>query len=284
MKPLITVFTPTYNRAHTLSILFESLKDQNFSDFEWLIVDDGSKDSTKVLVEDFEQENSFPIHYVEQENQGKHIAINTGIKAANGNYFVVVDSDDFLLENALYTMKELISEIDSKPEFAGFTYIHFQKNTPYNPEKYGKKTWTQEVNYVWEFSGEMGYCYKTDILKKFPFPKFDGEKFCPESLIHNRIGNEYKVLYTDTVLASGEYLEDGLSAKFTNLLEQNPRSAMLLYSDKLNGKHFTNEQKQSFVKNYWNIALKSKNISWSEKFSGISLSWSFWFWKNRLFK
>ncbi|MDL0414398.1 glycosyltransferase family A protein, partial [Clostridioides difficile] len=95
-KYKFTVFTPTYNRAHLLENLYNDLKAQtyDFNDFEWLIVDDGSSDSTKELVEKFISENKLNIRYIYKENGGKHTAINLGVKNADGELFFIVDSDD----------------------------------------------------------------------------------------------------------------------------------------------------------------------------------------------
>ena len=285
MSPiLLTIFTPTFNRAHTLVRLYEGLLKQTEKVFEWLIVDDGSTDGTKNLVEGFIQERKLNIRYFYQENQGKHIAINKGVSEARGNYFLTIDSDDYLLENAVEVCEKLISEIDSKKDFAGFTYIHFQEGTPYKTENYGKKRWTQHENYQWEFYGEMAFCYKTEILKKFPFPQFPGEKFCPESLIHHRIGNNFTILYTDYVLASGDYLEGGLSSEFSRLMEKNPRTAMLFYSEKLQSQEFDKTSKKMYTQMYWNIARQAKHISFREKLSGISLRWSLWYFSRKFFK
>lgn len=281
---MITIFTPAFNRANTLPKLYESLLRQTSQDFEWIVVDDGSSDKTKTLVEEFIREKKVTIRYFYQENQGKHVAINKGVSEAKGDYFLTIDSDDYLLENAVEVCERIISEIDSKKDFAGFTYIHFQEGTPYNCENYGKKRWTQHESYEWEFHGEMAFCYKTEILKKFPFPQFPGEKFCPESLIHHRIGNHFNILYTDYVLASGEYMEGGLSAGFKKIMERNPRTSMLFYSEKLKSPEFDEPTKNQYVKNYWNIALKAKHISWREKFAGIPFGLSLKFWKERLFK
>ena len=98
---IFTVFTPTYNRAHTLSRVYKSLADQTFKNFEWLIVDDGSTDGTKVLIEKWTEEASFPIRYFYQENQGKHIAHNLGVKKARGELFLSLDSDDTCVPEAL---------------------------------------------------------------------------------------------------------------------------------------------------------------------------------------
>ncbi len=73
-----TVFTPTFDRAHTLDRVYRSLCVQTFKEFEWVIVDDGSTDGTDDLVAGWQTENRFPISYEKQPNQGKHIAVNLG--------------------------------------------------------------------------------------------------------------------------------------------------------------------------------------------------------------
>lgn len=99
---MITVFTPTYNRAHLLHRVRQSLLQQNFVDFEWLIVDDGSTDETEQLVQSWITQNPIiPIRYIKKTNGGKHTAINTGVQAAAGELFVILDSDDQLLPDAL---------------------------------------------------------------------------------------------------------------------------------------------------------------------------------------
>ncbi|MCI7310350.1 MAG: glycosyltransferase family 2 protein [Prevotella sp.] len=92
---MLTVFTPTYSRAYSLPRLYESLKAQTFVDFEWLIVDDGSTDGTKQLIEKWSDEDSF-IRYYRQERGGKHRAINLGVQQAKGDLFFIVDSDEYL--------------------------------------------------------------------------------------------------------------------------------------------------------------------------------------------
>lgn len=107
--PYFTVFTSTYNRGYTLFRLYESLKNQGTTDFEWLIVNDGSTDNTHQLVEEWiRKEKEFSIRYLEKENGGKPRAINYGIRYARGKFFFMVDSDDFLLPNALSKMKKLV--------------------------------------------------------------------------------------------------------------------------------------------------------------------------------
>lgn len=276
-----TIFTPTYNRAYTLPRLYGSLVTQDSSDFEWLIVDDGSTDGTESLIKSYQRENKFPIIYLKQENAGKHIAINTGLKYAHGDYFFIIDSDDYLRPNVFSVLKEVVKKINE--EYAGFTVIRLTDGINYNPEKYGKKEWT-EGEYHWEYPGEMTFIYKTEIAKAFPFPVFKGEKFCQESLVHRRILERYKVLYTDHVLLGGNYLEDGLSANVWERMKKSPRYSMLNYSERIAQKTAkTKEEELEFAKIYWSIALSAKHIPWKEKLRGISIKYTIpIFWKKIL--
>lgn len=98
---MITVLTPTYNRASLLINLYQSLIKQDFDDFEWVIVDDGSIDATTDIVDQFIQERQIVIIYIKQANGGKHRALNRGVKEAKGELVLIVDSDDSLPINSL---------------------------------------------------------------------------------------------------------------------------------------------------------------------------------------
>ena len=116
----ITVFTPTYNRAYILENLYRSLQRQSFTDFEWLVVDDGSSDGTKALFERGQQEdNPFPIRYCYKENGGKCRAINYGLKLAQGELFFTVDSDDYLTDDALEKVNRWEAALPKDQKFCG---------------------------------------------------------------------------------------------------------------------------------------------------------------------
>ena len=102
---VFTVFTPTYNRAYTLHRVYESLKAQTYRDFEWLIVDDGSNDNTRELIQKWQNESLFSIRYIYQQNSGKHIAFNRAVREAKGELFLTLDSDDACVEEALERFK-----------------------------------------------------------------------------------------------------------------------------------------------------------------------------------
>ena len=105
-SPYFTVFTPTFNRAYTLQGVYESLAMQTFRDFEWIIVDDGSTDNTENLISEWKKEANFVIRYYYQTNQGKHIASNKGVKEAQGELFLFLDSDDRCVPQTLEVFKK----------------------------------------------------------------------------------------------------------------------------------------------------------------------------------
>ena len=109
---MITVFTPSYNRANTLPSLYDSLLKQIKTEFEWLIVDDGSSDNTKEYVDALICDNKITIHYIYQKNAGKQAAYNVGLQNAKGDIFLCVDSDDILAENCLKTIENDFSKMN----------------------------------------------------------------------------------------------------------------------------------------------------------------------------
>ncbi len=117
--PLVTVFTSTYNRAYSLPRLYESLIHQTYTDFEWLVIDDGSLDNTKRLVQQWVQEQKIAIRYYHQANGGKHRAINRGVELAHGELFFFVDSDDYLTDNSLAVLVDYYQQIKDDNRFAG---------------------------------------------------------------------------------------------------------------------------------------------------------------------
>lgn len=270
MQKFLTIFTPTFNRAYILPKLYKSLVNQTDKNFIWLIVDDGSYDETKDLVQQFQNENQIEIQYIFQENRGKHFAVNNGLRNTKTEFFCVVDSDDFLADNAVAEMNVLSGKIKNDSQIAGFTFIRFSEKTDFDKEKYGKKEWmvSGRADYEWEFPGEMTYCFKTKIHQEFYFPEYEGEKFCAESLVFRRIERQYKILFTDKVLAFGDYLEDGLMSNYYQLLLKNPNGSLLNIKERFKDQ-LSEEERLNLANTYWDIASKS-NRSFVEKFFGIN--------------
>ena len=126
---LLTIFTATYNRAHLLPRLYDSLKRQQATDFEWIVVDDGSSDDTaEVLSQIIKNENPFRIRFFQQKHGGKHRAVNYGIREAKGKYFMLLDSDDYLTENAVTLITKWVGTIENLPGMCGVAGTKIKDN------------------------------------------------------------------------------------------------------------------------------------------------------------
>lgn len=257
---MITVFTPTYNRAYTLPKLFESLCSQTSKDFEWLVVDDGSSDNTTDLITNYKlQITSFPIRYFKQENAGKHTAINRGVKEARGELFFIVDSDDRLTADAIEWISESYKQIKNNDQFAGLSGLRI---TPDGKRIGGEMhcelldTDALSLRLVEKVDGDMAEIYRTDALRAFPFPVFDGEKFCPEAMVWNRIAQRYKLRYFNHGIYVCEYLADGLTARIQRLRHRSPKASMTYYSE-LQQMPISIAQKLKANINYWRFAPMS---------------------------
>lgn len=223
----ITVFTPTYNRAYCLERLYKSLKKQTFKDFEWVVVDDGSTDNTENLIQKFIKEAPFfPIKYYKKENGGKHTAINYGVYKLNSYLTFIVDSDDFLPKDSLENINIIEESIKEKEKFAGVCGLisHFDGKKIGDSFNDDFKDLTSIEFRQQGGSGDKAEVFYTDILKKYPFPLFDGEKFVTESIVWNKIAKDgLKLRYFNKCVYLCEYLDDGLTKAGWSLYAKNPK-------------------------------------------------------------
>lgn len=188
---LFTVLTPTYNRAHTLPRVYDSLRDQTLQDFEWVVVDDGSSDNTRDLIASWQQEARFPINYLWQENQHKKTAFNRGVHAARGELLVALDSDDSLDTNALYTMAQTWHAMlpEERQRFFAITGLCARPDGRIVGDMFPKDildATVLEMTFKHRVAGEKFGCMRTDVLRLFPFPE-DIPGFVPESLVWRAI-------------------------------------------------------------------------------------------------
>ena len=238
---MITIFTPTYNRAHTLPRLYESLQQQTDCDFEWVVINDGSTDNTKHLFAQWmKEENKFPIEYHETSNGGKQRAINEALRIARGEYFFIVDSDDYLLPEATLFIKKAFETLPKEDSFIGISGIkggfdekplfHNKNNIPVGGyidannlerEKYG-------------LLADMAEVFFTDKLKKYNFPVWEDETFTPEAVIWNQMALDgYQLRWFNKVIYLCEYQPDGLTNSSWKLLKKNPMGYAMLFNTQL---------------------------------------------------
>lgn len=211
---MITVMTPTYNRAYILEKAYLSLKKQTCFDFEWIIIDDGSSDHTEQMAKKWIAEcQDFSITYFKQPNGGKHRAINRGVKMARYDWFLILDSDDMLTESAVAKVHKWITEVSNLEGFAGIAGLkgHGRSVVGGQPlERYIDATNLERQKYG--LLGDKAEVYKTEILKKYPFPEFEGENFIRESAVWDRIAKDgLKLRWYSEIIYLCEYIEDGLT-------------------------------------------------------------------------
>lgn len=264
--PLITVFTPAYNRGYIISKLYESLCRQTFTDFEWLVVDDGSTDDTGTLIGKFIAENKITIRYLRQENGGKHRAINRGVHEAYGELFFIVDSDDHLADNALERVAFHYGNVRNDSSFAGVSGL---RAFPSGEKIGGEENWevldcsSLDFRHKHGAKGDMAEAYRLSVLREFPFPEIDGEKFCAEGLVWNRIARKYKIRYFYEKIYIGEYLPDGLTASSVRCRRNSPETALIAYAEFMRAR-VPAKQKLKGAINFWRFAFCSKRSFFSK--------------------
>lgn len=202
--PAFTVFTPTYNRAHTLERLAQSLALQTDRSFEWLIIDDGSDDRTAELIEELAPKCDFPVVYLRQANAGKHSASNRAAHIAKGRFFYTVDSDDALLPNALEDLHRAWRSIavEERDDFAGVVALCCDELGNRVGDEFPESplvTDSAELNFRHMVAGEKSGFTRTDIIRAHPFPVL-GAGFIPEGRVWLEIAKKYKILAINTTV------------------------------------------------------------------------------------
>ncbi|MCL2212279.1 MAG: glycosyltransferase [Oscillospiraceae bacterium] len=276
---MITIFTPTYNRESTLLRLYKSLIAQTMHEFEWIIIDDGSEDNTENIVAEFSaNDNPFEITYKKKANGGKHRAINDGVKLAKYNWFFCVDSDDYIIENAIELVLEWINSIKDDNSFAGVAglrgYISKDEKIGEYPsnKKYSKcidATNLQRRKY--QLLGDKAEIYRTEIMIKYPFPEFEGENFLSEAVVWDSIAKAgYKLRWYNNIIYKCEYLPDGLTNSGINNVVKNFQGFSLYSMSKIATSGWL--MKQSEIEIYLRVA-KAKGLSPKVAAENIGLSY-----------
>lgn len=225
---LVTVFTPSYNRAKHLSCLFGSLQHQTVKDFEWLIVDDGSQDGTRKVVEALSMQSDFPIKYVYKENGGKHTAINKALDIVKSELFFIVDSDDILTNDAIESI-EKDWEANKEKNLCGISYLRGYNNLQPIGDLFPYDNLIDSfanVRVRKHILGDKAEVWATRYLKRFRFPVFEGERFLVESWMWLQVSDLADMLFVNKVIYLTEYLQGGLTQSGRKLRIRCPRGGM----------------------------------------------------------
>ena len=226
MKKSLTVFTPTYNRAYCLHQVYDSLVNQTCPDFEWMIIDDGSTDGTKDLVNKWIKENRLVIQYIYQENQGMHGAYNTAYHNASTELIVCIDSDDFMPDNAVELILDKWNK-DGSGKYSGIVGLDALKNGEIIGSKFPDNLVSsslEDIYYKYHIPGDKKLVFRTEVVKKYPpYPSFPGENFVPHGSLFIQIDKDYELLCLNEVLVIVEYLDDGSSRNIFKQFRRHPQ-------------------------------------------------------------
>jgi len=223
---MITILTPTYNRKYTLKKAYDSLLKQKDKDFEWLIIDDGSTDDTEQLIKELKEKDKIPIRYYYKKNGGKHTALNYGTQRAKGELILILDSDDYLSDDAIQLIKQYWGKYKHDEDICGI---------------YKDKLFDECVSNMIDFKynkgnlADMCEVMRKDILLKYPYPVFENEKFLSEVIVTGEIAKKYNTAYIPKEIYYTQYLEDGLSLNWLKNVVNNPlgaRANSLLFMSK----------------------------------------------------
>lgn len=260
----ITVFTPAYNRAHLLPRAYESLKRQGYRDFEWIIVDDGSTDDTEAVVGGLLEKSEFSIRYIKKENGGKHTAINKGVEEAKGELFFILDSDDMLTDDALQIVADEYETVRGDATFGGVCGLmrHEDGQMVSGGYKFGTIDCNSiDIRYKYHVTGDLMEVYRTDVLKEFPFPEIQGEKFCPEQLVWFRIAQKYKLRFFNKIIYIRDYIDGGLTDNIVRVRMNSPIASMMCYQEMTTYKAVPFKEKCKAAINYWRFRCCRNNSS-----------------------
>lgn len=221
----LTVFTPAYNRAHTIGRTYESLCRQTSNDFCWLIIDDGSSDNTAELVKEWQDEGKVDITYIYQQNQGMHGAHNTAYRNIKTELNVCVDSDDYMPDDAVELIVDFWRKNGSN-KYAGMIGLDVDMNGDLIGSEFpdNLKETTLLGYYEQGGVGDKKIVYRTEIVNKYPeYPIFKGEKYVGLAYKYYLIDSDYKLLTTNDVLCIVEYQLDGSSMSMYKQYWNNPK-------------------------------------------------------------
>lgn len=270
----ISVLTPTYNRENLLNNLYNSLiENLNYGlKIEWLIMDDGSKDNTKQVIENFEEKENLEIKYFYQENQGKMVAINKLVKEATGDLIVDCDSDDYFTNDAFKIVKEAFEENKDKKGIYGICFLKYDEKGNNMGNNFKNKLTTMFDLYFKEGeTGEKALVFYSDIRKKYKHELENNERFVTEARMYHKIDEKYKMVCVNKPIMICEYQEQGYSKNINKEFKENPNGYYKYFEEILqkNMKGVSFNKRLYAIKHYILFSYLTKNKNNLGKIKGF---------------
>lgn len=221
----ISILTPTYNREKLLVKLYSSLLENSKYevDIEWLIMDDGSTDNTKTIVEQFIKENKIEVKYYYQKNQGKMIAINNLVQHVTGDLMIDCDSDDYFTKDAFKIIKEEYEKYKNEDCIYGLCFLKFDQNGNNMGNMFkNKKTTMFDLYFKEGETGEKALVFISDVRKNYKHELENNEKFVTEARMYHEMDEKYKMICINKPIMICEYQKDGYTKNINKQFLENP--------------------------------------------------------------
>ena len=267
MKPLLTVFTPAYNRAYTINKCYESLKRQTNKNFKWLVVDDGSTDNTKELVMKWQKEADFQIDYIYKKNGGMHTAHNIAYENIDTELNVCIDSDDYLTDDAVEIIVNEWERVRSD-KLAGIGALDIFESGEVIGVKFPRGLNQSKYFDIYNKHGVYGdkkFIYRTDLIKNFPYPEYEGEKYVGLDYKYKKLDERYELALINKGVCIVEYMEDGSSKNMLKQYRRNPKGWCFFRLENLKIPGTSLKYKLKECIHYVSSSIMSKNRNFISK-------------------
>lgn len=221
----ITIYTPTYNRAHLLPRVYESLCCQTCKEFIWLVIDDGSTDNTYELIQSWASEGKLEIQYFYKENGGVHTARDAAYHLVKTELITGVDSDDWMPSDAIENILNLWREHGGN-DYAGiFTSIAFPQGKRSDSRFPDIKAASyQDFTYKYKYKGDKHTILRSEVIKEIPdYPVFDGERLVGEGYKWIQLPDNKPFLLLDKPTSIVDYQDNGYSRNAPHNYFKNPQ-------------------------------------------------------------
>ena len=261
----ISVLTPTFNRANFLERVYKSLlKNKEYiQNIEWLIMDDGSTDNTKSVIEKLKDENEIEIKYYYQENQGKMVAINKLVGQATGDLIIDCDSDDYFTKDAFKVIKEEFEKHKEEKNIYGLCFLKYDQNGKNMGNNFKKEKTTMFDLYFKEGeTGEKAIVFYSNIRKQYKHELEKNERFVTEARMYHKIDEKYQMICVNKPIMKCEYQEKGYTKNISKQFKENPNGYYKYFQEilKKNMKGVTLKKRLYAIKHYilFSYLTKSK--------------------------
>ena len=232
----LSILTATYNRANYLAKLYESIKENlkyNLTP-EWIIIDDGSTDDTKSVVQSFIDENKLEIKYLHQENSGKMTAINEAVKIATGDLIVDCDSDDYFTDDSFEIIKKYSEKLLNTDILYGLVFLKKETNGEISGNRFNSNeqiTTMFDLYFKDDIGGEKIIVYNSKIRKQYSHELENNEKFITEARMYHKMDKKYRLLAINEAVEQGSYIEDGYTKNINKTFKENPYGYYMYFKE-----------------------------------------------------